>query len=295
LNASGRSLYVFTVTRPASLSEPAPVSLPAAAAEGGAPLGPGSLTWSYFGDSRVVLLALRAGVLQAMHPVIAAALAQHSDVSENPLWRLVRSAGRILGVVYDGDPDATGRWIRDQHVAIRGRYGNVGRYRALDPDAFFWAHATFFEGQIATQELFGVPLAAHARRRLYAESITWYGRYGVSMRPVPSDYEEFERYWERMLAEVLEATPIARAVVRADLELGTPHPALDGPARALLRWPLGLTGAWLVRSTLPTRALEILGVSPSRVECLALAGLQAVIRTAWPALPSQLKRLPGAS
>ncbi len=98
-----------------------------------------------------------------------------------------------------------------------------------------------------------------------------------------------------MLAEVLEATPIARAVVRADLELGTPHPALDGPARALLRWPLGLTGAWLVRSTLPARALEILGVSPSRVDCLALAGLQAVIRTAWPALPSPLKRLPGAS
>lgn len=291
LNASTCSLYVFPMQR-ASPRTPQPIRSPAAAA---APLGPGSLTWRCFGDSRVVLLALRAGVLQAMHPVIAAALAEHSDVLENPLWRLVRSAGPILGVVYDSDPVATGRWVRDRHVPIRGRDTAVGRYRALDPGAFFWAHATFFEGQIATQELFGVPLSPRDRRRLYAESITWYGRYGVSMRPVPAHYEAFERYWERMLAGVLAATPIAHAAVRSDFEFGTPHPALDGPARALLRRPLGLTSAWLVRSTLPPRALEILGVSPTGVDRLALAGLQGLIRTAWPVLPSPLKRLPGAS
>lgn len=229
-----------------------------------------------------------------MHPVIAAALAEHSDVLENPLWRLVRSAGPILGVVYDSDPVATGHWVRDQHVAIRGRGRSVGHYRALDPDTFFWAHATFFEGQIATQAFFGTPLGAEQKRLLYAESITWYARYGLSMRPVPADYEAFERYWEQMLARVLEATPIAQAAVRSDFELGTPHPALDGPARTVLRWPLGIMGAWLIRSTLPPRALEILGVPASRADRLALAGLQALVTTAWPALPSALKRLPRA-
>ena len=260
----------------------------------GAPLGPGSLTWRYLGDSRGTLLALRAGVLQAMHPVISAALAEHSDVLENPLWRLVRSAGPILGVVYDRDPEQTGRWVRDQHATIRGRDRALGRYHALDPDAFFWAHATFFEGQIATQELFGTPLDRPSKRALYAESITWYRRYGVSMRPVPGDYGAFERYWEQMLAEVLQATPVASAAIRSDFELGTPHPRLEGAPRVLLRWPLGVTGAWLLRSTLPARALETLGVSATHADTLALQGLRAIVRAGWPALPEPLRWFPRA-
>ena len=239
-------------------------------------------------------MALRAGVLQAMHPVISAALADHSDVLENPLWRLVRSAGPILGVVYDEDPEATGRWVRDRHRMIRGRSPVAGRYAALDAEVFFWAHATFFEGQIAMRELFGTPFGLDERRRLYAESITWYTRYGLSMRPVPPDYHAFEVYWDHVLADVLAPTPIAVAAVRSQLELGTPHPRLDGPARALLRGPLNATGAWLVRSTLPPRALEILGVSATAADRLALCGLQGLVKATWPVLPECITRLPRA-
>ena len=85
------------------------------------PLGPDSLTWRYFGDARGLLFAVRAGVLQAMHPAIDAALRQHSDFFENPWNRLLRSAPPILGVVYDGPRAADrGTWVRDQHRAIKG-------------------------------------------------------------------------------------------------------------------------------------------------------------------------------
>jgi ER-bound oxygenase mpaB/B'/Rubber oxygenase, catalytic domain len=87
----------------------------------GAPLGPGSLTWRYLGDSRNVLLAARAGVLQTMHPAIGAGVREHSDFFANPLHRIIRSAGPILGVVYDEDPERTGRTVRDFHRPIRGR------------------------------------------------------------------------------------------------------------------------------------------------------------------------------
>lgn len=257
----------------------------------GAPLGPGSLTWRLFGDARGLLLALRAGVLQAMHPAISAALVDHSDVFENPLWRLARSAGPILGVVYDGDPSATGRRVRDRHAGIRGRDSAGERYHALDQDTFYWAHATFFEGQIATQELFGTPLSRPQMLQLYAESITWYSRYGLSMRPVPRDYPSFERYWHSMLEGVLQATPIALATVHGTLDLGVPHPLLDGPARALLRRPLGAGGAWLVRATLPERALQILHARASHADRLALGALQALIRSSWPAVPSHARWL----
>jgi uncharacterized protein (DUF2236 family) len=267
---------------------------PAAAgtAAGGAPLGPGSLTWKYLGDIRGVLLAQRAGVLQVMHPAIAAALIDHSDVFENPLQRLARSAGPILGVVYDEDGEATARWVRDQHPRIRGRDAQGRRYHALDPDTYYWAHATFFESQIATQELFGTPLTATKKEQLYAESITWYARYGLTMRPVPPDYKAFERYWQAMFRDVLEPTSIARAAVRTVRELPAPHPAIDGAVWATMGPLVRRGGPWLARGTLPPQARKVLGISWSRGDELALAGLCTLVQAAWPVVPPSLRQLP---
>src|SRR5580692_11587684 len=206
----------------------------------GAPLGPGSLTWRYLGDARNVLLAGRAGILQTMHPAIDAGVREHSDFFVNPLNRIIRSAGPILGVVYDEDWKLTGHTVRDFHRPIKGTMRDGSRYAALDPDTYYWAHATFFEAQIATQELFGTPLTAAEKEQLYAESITWYARYGLTMRPVPRDYRAFERYWQSMLQNVLQPTPIALAAVRTTRKLPAPHPAIDGPVWAAARGLIGL-------------------------------------------------------
>jgi uncharacterized protein (DUF2236 family) len=261
----------------------------------GAPLGPSSLTWKYFADIRGVLLAQRAGILQVMHPAIAAALIDHSDVFENPLQRLIRSAGPILGVVYDEDGEATARWVRDQHPPIRGRDAQGRRYHALDPDTYYWAHATFFESQIATQELFGAQLTAAEKDRLYAESITWYARYGLSMRPVPPDYQAFQRYWRAMLEDVLEPTSVALAGVRAARELPAPHPAIDGLVWAAARPLIRHGGPWLTRGTLPPQAREMLATTWSRGDQLALDGLRAFVRTTWPLVPPGMRQLPRAA
>jgi uncharacterized protein (DUF2236 family) len=262
---------------------------------GGAPLGRGSLTWKYLGDTRGVLLAQRAGVLQVMHPAIAAALIDHSDVFENPLQRLIRSAGPILGVVYDEDAAATAHWVREQHPRIHGRDAQGRRYHALDPDTYYWAHATFFEAQIATQELFGTPLTRAEKEQLYAESITWYARYGLTMRPVPPDYAAFERYWQSMLEGVLRATSIARAAVRTVHDLPAPHPALAGPAWAAARGLVGFGAPWLTRGTLPPQARGALGITWSPSDELALRGLRAAVRSTWPLLPSRFRALPRAA
>jgi uncharacterized protein (DUF2236 family) len=260
----------------------------------GAALGPGSLTWKYLGDLRGVLLAQRAGVLQVMHPAIAAGVCDHSDVFENPLQRLLRSAGPILGVVYDEDGETTARWVRDQHPQIRGRDAEGRRYHALAPDTYYWAHATFFEAQIATQELFGAPFTAAEKRQLYAESITWYARYGMTMRPVPRDYQEFECYWEAMFREVLRPTPLALAAVRTTRDLPAPHTAIDGPVWDVMRPLICRGGPWLTRGTLPPQARKILDITWSRQDELALKGLRTLVHSVWPAVPPRFRRLPRA-
>ena len=260
-----------------------------------APLGPGSLTWRYLGDSRYALLAARAGILQAMHPAIDAGLKEHSDFFTNPWDRIIRSSGPILGVVYDEDWLLTGHAVRDFHRPIKGHARDGSRYAALDPETYYWAHATFFEAQIATQELFGTPLSDAAKAQLYAESITWYGRYGVSMRPVPGDYAAFQEYWEHMFDHVLQPTSIARAAIRRPKRrLPAPYAWIDGPAWAAL-YPLLVGGStWLVRGTLPARARELLEVEWSRADERRLRALADAIRAGWIVLPGRLRRLPRA-
>jgi uncharacterized protein (DUF2236 family) len=295
LNASTRSLYRWGMFTPTTAAPDHDRPEAVSAATGGAPLGPDSLTWKYLADTRGVLLAQRAGVLQVMHPAIAAALTDHSDVFENPLQRLLRSAGPILGVVYDEDAEATAHWVRDQHPRIRGHDARGRRYHALDPDTYYWAHATFFESQIATQELFGTPLTAAQKQQLYAESITWYARYGLTMRPVPRDYRAFERYWQRMFETVLEPTSLALGAVRPTRSLPAPHPALDGTLWAAAAPLLRRSGPWLTRCTLPLPAQEILRITSSRSDEPALAVLRALVHAVWPVVPRGLRQLPRAS
>jgi len=45
------------------------------------------------------------------------------------------------------------------------------------------------------------------KEQIYLESKTWYRRYGVSDRPMPANYAEFERYWDRMIDEIVVAHP----------------------------------------------------------------------------------------
>jgi uncharacterized protein (DUF2236 family) len=258
-------------------------------------LGPDSLTWRYFGDARALLFIVRAGVLQAMHPAIDAALQQHSDFLDNPWNRLLRSAPPILGVVYDGPrAGATGAWVRDQHRTIRGTDGQGRGYHALSPDAFYWAHATFFESMIAAQERFGNRLGTAECERLYEESVDWYALYGLSMRPVPPDYAAFRRYWDHMLDDVLEPTAVALGSFVPAGDLPAPYPWVPGPAWAALRPLVNRGPAWIARGTLPPRARATLGLSWSPADERALRLLQTGVRTSWPLVPPPLRYLPRA-
>lgn len=178
------------------------------------PLGPESLTWRLFGDWRGLLQGPWAGSMQNMHPQLGAAVKDHSIFFTERIPRLFRSLYPIGGVVFDGDrAPATGAEVRDYHIAIKGVDERGRRYSALDPEVFYWAHATFFMGTILTADRFGGGLTESQKRQLFDEHITWYRMYGMSMRPVPRTWEEFRAYWDRMCREVLEDTWAARQVL----------------------------------------------------------------------------------
>jgi uncharacterized protein (DUF2236 family) len=178
------------------------------------PLGPESLTWRYFGDWRGLLLAPWAGVMQNAHPGLGAGVAEHSRFFEERWQRLFRSLYPIGGVVYDGPRAAeTARLVRGYHRTVKGVDRHGRPYHALDPDTFYWAHATFFVLTLLVAERFGPGLDEAQKRQLFDEHVRWWRMYGMSMRPVPADWPEFQAYWRHMTADVLEDDATARAVL----------------------------------------------------------------------------------
>ena len=177
------------------------------------PLGPDSLTWRYFGDWRGVLQGLWAGSMQNMHPGLGAGVESHSRFFSERWQRLLRSLYPIGGVVFDGArAAATAAQVRDHHRDIKGVDAQGRRYHALDPETFYWAHATFFVGTLLTAEHFMGGLDDAQRRTLFEEHRRWYALYGMSMRPVPETWEDFQAYWDHMCREVLEVNAATLAV-----------------------------------------------------------------------------------
>ena len=261
------------------------------------PLGPDSLTWQCFGDLRALLLIGRAGILQNMHPAIGAGVLQHSDLFANPWNRLLRSVEPILGVVYDGaEAPRTAATVRDRHREIKGVDERGERYHALQPDVYYWAHATFFESQIVLRELFGRPLTAAEQERIYAESVQWYAQYGLSMRPVPPDYAAFRAYWDRTVEETLVATETVRWSLHPDRRRDVPPPYdwIPRPLWWALR-PLVMGGSmWLAIGTIPPAARAKLGMPWTARDERRLRLLARVVRTLWPLVPRDLRWFPRA-
>jgi uncharacterized protein (DUF2236 family) len=211
------------------MTETAPTVAPAQA------LGPESVTWRYFGDWRGILQGLWAGSMQNMHPKLGAAVEQHSQFFEERWERLFRSLYPIGGVVFDGDrAHQTGLEVRNYHRDIRGVDSQGRRYHALDPDVFYWAHATFFVGTILTADNFCGGLREDEKRQMFEEHKTWYRQYGMSMRPVPDTWEDFQVYWDHMCRKVLEDNKATRDVL--DLSALPPPPFGPWIQRAL--WPV---------------------------------------------------------
>ncbi len=129
---------------------------------------------------------------------------------------MLRSLYPIGGVVFDGDrAPMTGAEVRDYHTTIKGVDAKGRRYHALNPDVFYWAHSTFFVGTIIVAERFCGGITEAEKRQLFDEHVAWYRMYGMSMRPVPKTWEDFQVYWDHMCREVLEDNKATRRRAQA--------------------------------------------------------------------------------
>ncbi|KAB2343386.1 oxygenase MpaB family protein [Actinomadura rudentiformis] len=262
------------------------------------PLGPDSLTWRYFGDTRMLLVGPRAALLQNMLPALGQGVLDHSVFFSETFARLKRSAGPILNTVYGGSRSAeVGRRVRDYHRDIKGTMPDGSRYHALDPETYFWAHATFLDTMVYGIETFIRPLSESEKRRIYEESKTWFRMYGVSDRGMPEDWEAFQAYWKQMLEEVVVPHKTARYGV-GYVTKGLPAPPkVPAALWRVISPPFNSVARFITVGGLHPRMRELLDLpwtaaDERRYQRFA-AGVRRLNR-AWPLLPEAIRYLPQA-
>lgn len=263
------------------------------------PLGPGSLVWKYFGENRMYLIGPRPAVLQNMLAELGQGVLDHSTFFSDTAERLKRTIPPIFKTVYGSEEQNAGTQVRDFHTDIKGQMPGpdgtpAGRYHALDPETYYWAHATFVEQVIYFADTFVKRLSEAEKEQIYLESKTWYRRYGVSDRPQPATYAEFVQYWDRMLDEVAVAHKSARYGV-GYVTKGFPCPKGVNP----VAWKIVATvfdpvAAFLTTGGLPPRARDLLSLpwterQERRYQRFAAFCRSRPVNWAWDRLPMSVR------
>lgn len=257
-------------------------------------LGPDSLLWQRFGDWRSAFVALSAGLLQIAHRDISRSLVQHSNVFDNEVARLVRSAFPIIRTVYEG-PEV-GIMIRDFHKDIKGTHPDGSRYHPLNPEVYYWAHATFTAMPYALAGYFMNPLSSEERERLFQETRTWYSFYGVAEPDdAPKSYAEYEKYMDRMIDELSISETIERSRIINGLTLDSPDPKVPNWLWRPISPYASRLLLWVAIGLIPDKLRNKLGWEWTKKDARRLKLFSRSVRVAFSVLPRKLRMVPIAS
>lgn len=262
------------------------------------PLGPDSLVWKYFGDNRMYLIGPRPAVLQNMLAQLGQGVLDHSVFFADTAARVKRSLPPIFMTVYGTEDANRGTEVRDFHKNIKGDLalpdGTVQRYHALDPETYYWAHATFVEQVLYFADTFVKRLTDAEKEQIYLESKTWYRRYGVSDRAMPATYADFVAYWDRMMDEVVVAHKTAQYGV-GYVTKGFPRPKGVNPLAWKVISPVfNPVAAFITTGGMPPRGRELLALPWSDRKERAYQAFAAFWRSkpvnwAWDRLPMSVR------
>jgi uncharacterized protein (DUF2236 family) len=194
--------------------------------------GPRSIVWRVHRDRSFPLAGIRSLVVQALHPLAMAGVAQHSTWQQDPFGRMAATSGYILTVTY-GDTAAAHKaasFVRAVHGHVNGT-DPVTRltYRAADPSLLLWIHAAMVDSIVHIVQRYGRGLDEADADRYVAEMVTFAELVGVPAEDVPASVAALNEYIESV--DLLRATPAARE----SIALVADPPWLDAETRDLWR------------------------------------------------------------
>jgi uncharacterized protein (DUF2236 family) len=215
--------------------------------------GPGSVTWRVHADPSMLIGGLCALLLQTLHPLAMAGIAEHSNYKEDPLGRLGRTGSFVTGTTYGSTETAERliRLVKRIHRKVRGTAPDGRAYSASDPDLVAWVHVTeVFSFLRAHQRFVPFPVRGDQADRYYHEMATIAERLGAT--EVPRTRAAMRAYFRAMRPH-LEASELTLDAVGFLTAPGRDplNPLLSGAHQVLVQASVGLLPAW---------AREMLGI-----------------------------------
>jgi len=245
--------------------------------------GPDSITWQLHADPLLIVGGLRALLLQALHPLALAGVAEHSGFKEDPWGRLGRTAEFVGVLTYGTRSDAikAAARVRGAHRGLTGVEPESGTpYRVDDPALLLWVHCCEVDSFLSTARRAGSGLTDAQADAYLHEQVLAAELMGVPGADVPSDRADLADYFSD-IRPMLRATAESQRAAR--FLLAPPMPGwvrILTPARpawgGLATLAFGLLPSWA------RRMYRLPGLPTT--DAAATAGVRA--------LRSSLQRLP---
>jgi uncharacterized protein (DUF2236 family) len=196
-------------------------------------------------DASMFVGGLRALLLQSLHPLAMAGVAQHSDYRGDPWGRLQRTSTFLAVTTFGTATDAQRAVdrVRGIHQRVHGTAADGRPYHASDPHLLEWVHIAEVDSFLLAHQLYGAaPLDQSSRDGYVADTARIATALGVLDPPVTE--KELRMRIDAFRPE-LAGTPVAREAARYLL--------LTPPLPIAARAPYGLVAATSV-SMLPAWA-----------------------------------------
>jgi uncharacterized protein (DUF2236 family) len=195
-------------------------------------------------DASMFVGGLRALLLQSLHPLAMAGVAQHSNYRGDPWGRLQRTS-TFLGVTTFGtaaDAQRAVDRVRGIHRRVNGIAADGRPYAATDPHLLEWVHVAEADSFLRAHQLYGAaPLDQDGRDGYVDDMAEIAAKLGV-VNPPRTERELAQRI--NAFRPELRSTPEARDAARF-LLLTPPLPlAARAPYGALAATAVAMLPAW---------------------------------------------------
>ena len=147
--------------------------------------GPGSVSWKVMGDVSSFVGGVRALLLQALHPEVAAGVADHSEYETDPLGRLNRTSLFVTTANYGSMPEVHSavQVVRTAHKPVLGTSERGIRYAANQPQLGAWVHNTLTDSFLEAYQTFCQVLHPNEADQFVQEQSKIGGLLGVTELP----------------------------------------------------------------------------------------------------------------
>ena len=174
--------------------------------------GPDSVTWRVHGHPSAIIGGFSSLMLQALHPLVMAGVAEHSTYKEDPLGRLGRTASFVGGTTYGSTEvaEAMIATVKAVHRHVRGIAPDGRPYVATDPELVTWVHVAEMGSILWAHRRYHRPVRGTDLDRYFEETAVVAEKLGGT--GIPRSRAEVRDYFHDIRGELVADTQAIEAL-----------------------------------------------------------------------------------